>query len=636
MPDPLGALRGRATRRPRRRVGPAGRAGQRRPGRGRLQPGRPPVRRGLGPDLPAERPVGRAAHRAGQPGRHRPGPWRWPSRPASAEPGRRRGPRSTSSTSCARSSLAESTCGLGRTSRHEPVPPGQPLDPTDRWPGGAPVDQSAPLPLDAALRRLSRCAVDVVGLLARRRIHQPSEHVGLRLRLRGRHVGPGLPGDRRRRRAARGPLRARGRVPAARPCAAGGTPSSAGRACSTPRCSSASPASSPSCGWPTTSAARYRGVYEWDGPERAEALRPLPSGGCSRWAACRARSATWCCPGCGATTCCAEPAPGEAAAPGDAAAWWRPVRGRMSPAADLLVVGAGPTGLALALQAHDHGARVRIVERRPEAFRPSRALIVHPRTLEVLRPLGVTDGAAGPGGHRAGGRPAPRPPRGPRSAWPGSRCRTRAFPHLTLVRQMDVEAVLAQALADRGVAVERGTEVIDVRQAGRRRAAPPSGRRPGVETVPSCASSPGATAPAAPCGAAPGIGWRGGPYGEEVVLADVELDGDLDAGASPTSSPADAGCCSSSRSASRRPGGCWRPGPRGLRRRCRSASPAPPSRPRELQALWTTRASTRGSAQVAWSARYRLQHRLAAGSGRAGSSWRATPPTPIRRPPARG
>jgi len=58
---------------------------------------------------------------------------------------------------------------------------------------------------------------------------------------------------------------------------------------------------------------------------------------------------------------------------------------------DVLVVGAGPTGLALALQAADHGASVRVLEQRTEAFRPSRALSVHPRTLEVLRPLGVTE-----------------------------------------------------------------------------------------------------------------------------------------------------------------------------------------------------------------------------------------------------
>lgn len=46
---------------------------------------------------------------------------------------------------------------------------------------------------------------------------------------------------------------------------------------------------------------------------------------------------------------------------------------------DVLVVGAGPTGLTLALQAHDHGARVTVLERRPDLWRPSRALIVHPR-----------------------------------------------------------------------------------------------------------------------------------------------------------------------------------------------------------------------------------------------------------------
>jgi glycine/D-amino acid oxidase-like deaminating enzyme len=37
-------------------------------------------------------------------------------------------------------------------------------------------------------------------------------------------------------------------------------------------------------------------------------------------------------------------------------------------AIDLLVIGAGPAGLTLALQAHVYGARVRIIERRPEPF----------------------------------------------------------------------------------------------------------------------------------------------------------------------------------------------------------------------------------------------------------------------------
>ena len=59
-------------------------------------------------------------------------------------------------------------------------------------------------------------------------------------------------------------------------------------------------------------------------------------------------------------------------------------RAEMTPPLDALIAGAGTTGLALALQAHDRGARVRIIERRAEAFRPTRALMMHPRTLEVV------------------------------------------------------------------------------------------------------------------------------------------------------------------------------------------------------------------------------------------------------------
>ncbi len=125
---------------------------------------------------------------------------------------------------------------------------------------------------------------------------------------------------------------------------------------------------------------------------------------------------------------------------------------------DVLVVGAGPTGLATALQVCSQGGTVRIVERRPAAPRPSRAMILHPRTLEVLRPLGVTDALL----DRADTRPRAELHVGRRVLdvrmdhlmLPDS-----AFPHLTLIRQMDVEAVLSRAIEARGVVVERGTEL---------------------------------------------------------------------------------------------------------------------------------------------------------------------------------
>ena len=69
----------------------------------------------------------------------------------------------------------------------------------------------------------------------------------------------------------------------------------------------------------------------------------------------------------------------------------------MTVLAHILVAGAGPAGLALALQAHDHGADVRVIDRRPEAFRPSRA-IQRPSWMAwtVPRPTPVIAGVPAP------------------------------------------------------------------------------------------------------------------------------------------------------------------------------------------------------------------------------------------------
>ena len=191
---------------------------------------------------------------------------------------------------------------------------------------------------------------------------------------------------------------------------------------------------------------------------------------------------------------------------------------------DILVAGAGPAGLALALQAHAHGAVVRVIDRRPEAVRPSRALILHARTLEVLRPLGVTRALLA----RADIAPAVDLRLGSRVvrvtfgdlALPDT-----AFPHLSLVRQMDVERVLAQALADRGVEVERGTELVSVREE-------PGGvravlRSPAGSEQAWFGFAAGCDGPASTVRAQAGLGWVGRTYPVEIVLADAELDGDL-------------------------------------------------------------------------------------------------------------
>ena len=58
--------------------------------------------------------------------------------------------------------------------------------------------------------------------------------------------------------------------------------------------------------------------------------------------------------------------------------------------AEILIVGAGPTGLALAAELMRREVMSEIVDRQPAGANTSRACVVHARTLEVLKPLGVT------------------------------------------------------------------------------------------------------------------------------------------------------------------------------------------------------------------------------------------------------
>src|SRR5690242_17614959 len=58
---------------------------------------------------------------------------------------------------------------------------------------------------------------------------------------------------------------------------------------------------------------------------------------------------------------------------------------------DVLVAGAGPTGLTLATDLARRGVAVRIVDRAPEFPTGSRGKGLSPRSLEVLDDLGVAE-----------------------------------------------------------------------------------------------------------------------------------------------------------------------------------------------------------------------------------------------------
>ena len=57
----------------------------------------------------------------------------------------------------------------------------------------------------------------------------------------------------------------------------------------------------------------------------------------------------------------------------------------------VLIVGAGPTGLVLALWLTKLGVAVRIIDKTAEPGTTSRALAVQARTVEFYRQLGIAD-----------------------------------------------------------------------------------------------------------------------------------------------------------------------------------------------------------------------------------------------------
>ena len=58
---------------------------------------------------------------------------------------------------------------------------------------------------------------------------------------------------------------------------------------------------------------------------------------------------------------------------------------------DVLIVGAGPTGLTLACELYRHGLRARIIDMAEHPTAYSKAQVVHARTLELFEDMGVLE-----------------------------------------------------------------------------------------------------------------------------------------------------------------------------------------------------------------------------------------------------
>jgi 2-polyprenyl-6-methoxyphenol hydroxylase-like FAD-dependent oxidoreductase len=126
---------------------------------------------------------------------------------------------------------------------------------------------------------------------------------------------------------------------------------------------------------------------------------------------------------------------------------------------DALVIGAGPTGLMLAIVLASRGIRVRIVDRKAGPTRESRAVVVQARTLEIYEQLGIagrmtaasTDArlvAPGYGRRRFGVLPIGAIGSG-----------LTPFPRLTVLEQSKTETILGEYLGELGVSIGWNTSV---------------------------------------------------------------------------------------------------------------------------------------------------------------------------------
>jgi 2-polyprenyl-6-methoxyphenol hydroxylase-like FAD-dependent oxidoreductase len=190
---------------------------------------------------------------------------------------------------------------------------------------------------------------------------------------------------------------------------------------------------------------------------------------------------------------------------------------------DVLVVGAGPSGLALAAQLRAGGASVRLVDRATDRVHESRALGVQARTLEVLRPFGVADELVSRGNPAVRLRLHGRNRSTPIQLFDIG-VHDTPNPLLLLVSQAENQAVLADHLAGTGVHVERGVELVDaVQQADRVscRLRSLSGDEQRVEAryVAGCDGAHSTVRRLA------GVPFTGGRYPQTFLLADLDATG---------------------------------------------------------------------------------------------------------------
>jgi 2-polyprenyl-6-methoxyphenol hydroxylase-like FAD-dependent oxidoreductase len=193
---------------------------------------------------------------------------------------------------------------------------------------------------------------------------------------------------------------------------------------------------------------------------------------------------------------------------------------------DVLIIGAGPTGLVLALWLTRLGVRVRIIDKTAEPGTTSRALAVQARTLELYSQVCLAD-AVVEGGRKitaanlwvAGERSA-------RAVFGDLGAGVSPFPFALVFPQDEHERLLIDRLAELGIQIDRRTELLSFEIAADRVVARLKLSDGGLET---CEAIYLAGCDGAHSAVREGleIGFPGGVYSHLFYVADVEGSGEV-------------------------------------------------------------------------------------------------------------